>query len=288
MSDDEKVGSTPPLPDPTRLVFGFAPSVEGDRTRQALVDICRVLGDAVGLDIAPMRVTSYAALERAIVEGRASFGWFPPVVLARLELAGLVKAIAQCTRSGVRYHSSLIARADSPLQKLDEVRGARVAWVDRSSASGYVFPRLLMAAHNMNPRQTFAQELFLQSHAEVVRAVVEGTAEIGATFATLTEDGRVIRGGWTDPDGSNPRPIKVIATFGPIPNDAMAASTALASDVSDALARAAIGCTATPPLRAALRHLFGADSLSPIAPNAYADLRALMDRAIKSGIEFDA
>ena len=286
-SEDPKIGSNPPLPDTTRLVFGFAPSVEGDRTRQALVDLCRVLGDAVGLDIAPMRVASYGALERAILEGRASFGWFPPVVLARLELSGRVTPIAQCVRGGVvSYHACLIAHRDSPLARPEDIKQMRAVWVDRSSAAGYVFPRLLLAAHGVDPAQAFRSETFAQSHAEVVRTIVEGSAEVGATFATMN-DGKIVRGGWTDPDGSNARPIKVLATFGPIPNDAMAVSTALAGEVRDALSRAAIYSTATPALRASLRHLFGADSLAPIAEAAYSELRALVSRALKSGVVLD-
>jgi len=284
---EQKIGSNPPLPDTTRLVFGFAPSVEGDRTRQALVDLCRVLGDAVGLDVAPMRVASYGALERAILEGRASFGWFPPVVLARLELSGRLTPIAQCVRGGVvSYHACLIAHADSKLEKPEDIQAVRAVWVDRSSAAGYVFPRLLLAAHGVDPAHAFRQEIFAQSHAEVVRLLVEGQADVGATFATMNE-GKIVRSGWTDPDGSNARPIKVLATFGPIPNDAMAASTALPVEVREALARAAIFSTASPHLRSALRHLFGADSLAPIAEEAYAELRGLVARALKSGVVLD-
>lgn len=286
---DDRPGSNPPLPDKTRLVFGFAPSVEGDRTRQALVELCRVLGDAVGLDVAPMRVASYGALERAILEGRASFGWFPPVVLARLELSGRVLPIAQCVRGGsASYHACLFVQASSPIQRVEDVKGARAVWVDRSSAAGYVFPRLLLAANGVDPTAAFTSETFAQSHAEVVRAVVEGNADVGATFATLGADGNVLRGGWTDPDGSNPRPIRVLATFGPIPNDAMAVSTALSGDVRAALARAAIHATGTPQLRSAIRHLFGAESLAPVAEETYAELRGLVARALKAGVVLDA
>jgi ABC-type phosphate/phosphonate transport system substrate-binding protein len=123
LSSDDRPGSNPPLPDQKRLVFGFAPSVEGDRTRQALVDVCRVLGDAVGLDVAPMRVASYGALERAILEGRASFGWFPPVVLARLELSGRVVPIAQCVRGGAAsYHACLFAHANSRIANITNIK----------------------------------------------------------------------------------------------------------------------------------------------------------------------
>jgi phosphate/phosphite/phosphonate ABC transporter binding protein len=284
----QQPGSNPPVPDQTRLVFGFAPSVEGDRTRQALVELCRVLGDAVGLDVAPMRVASYPALERAILEGRASFGWFPPVVLARLELAGRVVPIAQCVRGGAAtYHTVLIVRDDSPVKSLAEVKQLRAAWVDRSSAAGYVFPRLLFAAEGVDPAAAFSQESFVQSHAEVVRSIVDREADIGATFASIGKDGSILRGGWTDPDGSNPRPVRVLATFGPIPNDAMAASTALAPDLTEALRRAAIGSTATPTLKSALRHLFGADALAPVAEDVYSELRGLVGRALKSGVVLD-
>ena len=294
MSEDQpqpQPGSNPPVPDTTRLVFGFAPSVEGDRTRQALVDLCRVLGDAVGLDVAPMRVASYGALERAILEGRASFGWFPPVILARLELSGRVTPIAQCVRAGgASYHACLIAREGSPFSKPEDVKDARAAWVDRSSAAGYVFPRLLLAAHGVDPAQAFRSETFVQSHAEVVRCIVEGEAEVGATFASLSgpaNDRRIVRGGWTDPDGSNPRPVKVLATFGPIPNDAMACSTALPHEITTALRRAAIDSTQTPALKSALRHLFGAEALAEVAEAAYGELRSLVGKALKSGVVID-
>jgi phosphate/phosphite/phosphonate ABC transporter binding protein len=289
VTSEDRPGSNPPLPDTTRLVFGFAPSVEGDRTRQALVDVCRVLGDAVGLDVAPMRVSSYGALERAILEGRASFGWFPPVVLARLELSGRVLPIAQCVRGGsASYHACLFVNASSGIQTVADVKGKRAVWVDRSSAAGYVFPRLLLAANGVDPSTAFAQETFAQSHAEVVRSVVEGNADVGATFATVRADGQIVRGGWTDPDGTNARPIRVLATFGPIPNDAMAVSTTLPDSVREALRRAAVDATSTPTLKSAIRHLFGAESLAPVAEETYAELRGLVAKALKSGVVLDA
>jgi phosphonate transport system substrate-binding protein len=288
--DARPPGSNPPTPDKTRLVFGFAPSVEGDRTRQALVEVCRFLSDTIGIDVAPMRVSSYAALERAMVEGRASFGWFPPVVLARLELTGRALPIAQCIRGGaVSYHACVLASNASGIETLSDIKRARAVWVDRSSAAGFVFPRLLFAAHGIDAQVVFAKETFVGSHAEVVRALVEGTADIGATFATMrvgsgatTRD--IVRGGWTDPDGSNAKPVRILETFGPIPNDAMAVSTTLDPDVRESIVRACEAMTATPALRSAIRHLFGADALGPVGRATYDALRDLVGRALRSGI----
>ena len=286
--DAARPGSNPPPPDPTRLVFGFAPSIEGDRTRQALVDVCRAMSDSVGLDVAPMRVSSYGALERAILEGRATFGWFPPVVLARLELSGRVLPIAQCVRGGaVHYHACLFVREDSPITSLEMLDGVRAAWVDKSSAAGYVFPRLMLGARGVDPLKAFKQESFLQNHAEVVRVVLDGTADVGATFVTQRADGTVLRGGFTDPDGGNRRAVRVLDTFGPIPNDAMAVSTSVSAEVRGALERAAIHATADRGLRSALRHLFGAESLASVSADAYAPLRTLVGQALKAGVVLD-
>ena len=39
-----------------------------------------------------------------------------------------------------------------------------------------------------------------------------------------------------------------------------------------------------PTLRAAIRHLFGAESLAPVAEETYAELRGLVSKALKSGV----
>ena len=110
---------------------------------------------------------------------------------------------------------------------------------------------------------------------------------IGDAFVTLRPDGSILRGGFTDPDGTNARPVRVLDTFGPIPNDAMAASTTLSPEVRDALERAAIHATSSRALRGALRHLFGAESLAPVAEDTYSLLRTMVSRALKAGIVLD-
>ena len=46
----------------------------------------------------------------------------------------------------------------------------RAAWVDRQSASGYVFIRAALRAKGVSLVDAFHEDLFLRSHAEVARA----------------------------------------------------------------------------------------------------------------------
>ena len=42
------------------------------------------------------------------------------------------------------YHSVILVRADSDIQKLDDLRGSRIAFEDRGSTSGFFLPYVEM------------------------------------------------------------------------------------------------------------------------------------------------
>ena len=71
------------------------------------------------------------------------------------------------------------------------------------SASGYVVPRVGLAAVGVDPRVAFAEERFWHSHEAVVRAVVAGRADFGATYAGVGPGGEITRGSWMDVQGAD-------------------------------------------------------------------------------------
>jgi len=126
------------------------------------------------------------------------------------------------------YRSALFVRADDPIGGLEQLRGARVAWTDRSSASGYVFPRLLVVS-SVDPAEAFAEERFLGSPREVCAAVADGQVDLGACFTseahaddparTLVDVARIYP--------AAPWRLRVLAVTGPIPSDGLVLSSAV-------------------------------------------------------------
>ena len=107
-----------------------------------------------------------------------------------------------------------------------DLEGARAAWVDRQSVSGYLLIRAHLRSLGIMPERAFTSDRFFGSHEAVVRAVVDGSADVGATFIHLDErpgrrEPRILRAGWGDAK------VRVIAHAGPIPSDVVAASTRL-------------------------------------------------------------
>jgi phosphonate transport system substrate-binding protein len=229
---------------PPASVGGGAGS--GVVTRPAVMDFCEALSGVMGVQVTAGAYPDYLALLDAMNEGHADLAWLPPVLALRSASQGSTIPLALPIRNGLAWFSAaLFARADSAITGLQNMAGSRVAWVDPQSASGYLVIRAWMRSQGHDPQQLFRQEHFLGSHESVVKAVMNGEVEVGATYAHLGEDMQWVRSaGW----GSHQ--VRVLALAGPIPSDVVAASVRLpvpviryirdilVNQMSDALRRA--------------------------------------------------
>jgi phosphonate transport system substrate-binding protein len=203
-----------------------------------LKELCAIASDATGVSVLPHHAASYKELAAGIREGEVGIAWMPPIPAIELEEDAAATALALPWRQeSSSYYSALVTR-EGRGRALADLQGMRAAWVDRESAAGYLVPRMHLASLGFDVRNFFAQETFAHSHLGVVDAVVSGAADIGATFCTLDQGSkRVMTAGWTAADGSRIRDVEVIATLGPIPNDAMVASTRVPASVRSSLTR---------------------------------------------------
>lgn len=200
-------------------------------------ELCDLLSEATETRVRPHPPTSYAELVAAFRNGDVGVAWMPPVPAVEFEDRGLARPLALPARNGsTHYHAALVVRRTGP-KTLDDLKGRRAAWVHPDSASGYLVPRIHLASQMLDVFRLFSRELFVGSHLAVVDAVASGNADVGATFCHLGADGQVLGGGWLGSDGQPLRPVEVLKTIGPIPNDAIIASTRLPSAIHVGVAR---------------------------------------------------
>jgi phosphate/phosphite/phosphonate ABC transporter binding protein len=192
-------------------------------TRLHLDAFCSALAEATGLDVTGVGVWYNLRLLEALDVGDIDIAWLPPILAAQAAYDGRAVPIAIPVRSGVSsYSAALFVPEASPLRRIEDLSGARVAWVDRQSASGYLLIRAHLRALGVDLKQVFDSEQFMGSHEAVVNAVLAGVADVGATFVYLdAKRGIPIRSGWGDARA------RVITYAGPIPADVIAASPRL-------------------------------------------------------------
>ena len=131
------------------------------------------------------------------------------------ERGGKIRIIAQSIIEGsATYRGIIVARKDSGLKSIADLKGKRFAFVDPKSASGYVYPRAMLIEKGINPETFFKETIFAGSHDKVITAVLEGRVDGGAIY-----DGAL---GVAKRSGVPVEGLVTLASSDPIPHDAIA------------------------------------------------------------------
>ena len=128
-----------------------------------------------------------------------------------------------------------------------------VAFVEATSASGYVFPATIFANAGLDPEADI-NPVFAGSHDASVIAVCEGRADVGVSF----DDARTIAVTDCDVPGT-----VVVFAYGPeIPNDGIAVSGDLPQELRDAIKQALLDFAETEEGSATLDEIYQISALT--------------------------
>lgn len=265
------------------LQFGIgAPNGEEQAKRaQSLIEpyLSKALGQAVRVNILP----DYEALSPALLSRQVDAAWLTPIMFVLAHAANPdVKALMKARRNGASfYRTAFIVKKDSPIKSLPELRGKRVAWVARTSASGYLFPRALLARVGQDPNTFFASELIAGTHPAVCKAVRDGTADVGATLADQPVPGKEFQadGCFDSPPISD---FRVVAATEPIPNDVIAVRPGLDAKVIAAVSNALSHMGDTPEGKKVLTDAFRVEAWAPVADQDFAPVEQVLN-AVPAG-----
>ena len=265
-------------------VFGYAAGGSSSSQRDRFARFTEVLGKRARVQIEIFESASYEELATAVVSGYVDVAWLPPIPLIALAKHGAVTPLASLHRDGrSTFQSVLIVRADSRFRDPRELRGARAAWVDRYSASGFVVPRVALSHLGIDARTAFSQQRFWRSHDTVARVIVAGRADFGATYAGTDETGEIVRGAWLDVKGASDA-VRVLAVLGEIPGDVVAVHSKMDMSKKQRLTEALVGISRDGSTRLLANDAFGIEAFRPFEDAGYVELRTLTEAASDVGL----
>jgi phosphate/phosphite/phosphonate ABC transporter binding protein len=275
--------SPPPMPsrEPDRLAFGLVPppSFLGHERINALL---RWIGEQAGVQLVRRHVSSYDELVTALRKGELDVAWLPPIPFARLQEERIVRPLVCAERGGeAAFVAVLFTRAGSTVFTEKDLHGRHVGWVDPLSTTGYVVPRMRIAS--AYPGVTFGRETFFGSHAAVVRAVLDGVVDAGASYGGFSPEGDLIRGAFLDV-GAVSEDVRVMRVFDAIPPDVIAVHTRIGPELEEGLARAFEATANEPTMLDSVRAIFGALYFSKRMLVGYEALQREVDRGVDSGV----
>lgn len=260
------------------LTFGIPRpySAEAAATDAAMLE--GYLSSALKRPVKSRTFPDYDQLSAALAKGELDFAWITPLSYVKATRAAEVYAIAKTLRRGLYYRGVLFVRADAKPKALADLKGARVAWVDPGSGSGYVFPRALLLKEGQKLDGFFAAEKFAGDHKAACAAVLGGDADAGATFAGGDEVAGWTAGGCVETLGAvEAAKLRVVAVSERIPNEVIAARPGFDEGLAGQLAGIFANLSETDAGRTLLRQVFRADGFGLALEQDFDPVRQAME-----------
>ena len=210
----------------------------------------------------------------AVRAGQIDVGFANPLIYVQLKKELLLDplALASEPKAGSRFRGVIIARKDSAIRSIGDLRGKRLVFVEKSSAAGYIFQMMTLTSAGLDVKKDFITLPFAKKHDVVVKAVFNGAADAGG----LREDDLEKLKGSLDLSQ-----IRIVAYTDYYPNWPLFAAPTLRKELSEKLRQALLKLK---PGSTPARRILGPAQLTGFVPVSDQDYDGLRQAAMAAGV----
>ncbi len=244
-----------PFDTPTRIFTRFRPLT---------LYLSGVLGRPLRLVIA----STYDEQIAMITDGRAQIAYMGPTPYVRARERGRVEMLAGEAEGGQAfYQSAIVVRVDSPLQRVSDLKGRRMAFGAEISMSSSVAPKLMLAQAGVK-LASLAGYSHLDRHERVALAVLHGDFDAGGLRLDIAR-------AYLD------RGLRILAISPPLPPHGIVAGPDLPAPARQQVRLALLHPDETGI--AAMRALGEGISFAPVEDSHYDAVRRMLKRLEAAG-----
>jgi len=178
------------------LVFASIPDENAAQVTERYGDFIAYLSREIGVPVKLRIAGDYAA----VIEGQRAeqihVAYYGPASYARARMIGVKTTpfAIEVNKGGVKgYYSVFYVKANSPFQKIEDLKGKSIALVDPNSTSGNNVPRYAMDKMGIKPDEFFGKVVYSGSHVNAVMALNQGTVDVAANWWNNETDSELIR-----------------------------------------------------------------------------------------------
>jgi phosphonate transport system substrate-binding protein len=255
------------------IVMSFVPSGDTQEIIASGDQLAEMITEKTGLEIVANVGTDFAAVREAMGAGKAHIGWLNTFnyVLAN-EKYGVDVGLVTERFGSTSYKGQFNVRADSGITTLEDIKGKVMCWVDPNSTSGYIIPRIMLAANGIDPDADFSQTIEAGSHNNSITAVYNGDCDVGVSYADA-------RSSIEDDFPDVKEVVAVLATTTDIPNDSVSFAKDFPADMREQIVNALLEISASDEGKEALNNLYSIDALVAADDSFYDGFRADLSKA---------
>jgi phosphonate transport system substrate-binding protein len=261
------------------LRVGFVPAEDAQQVMQNAQPIVDILQKELGMEIQPFVAADYTGVVEALRVNKLDVAFLTPASYVLAKNEANVKVVLKSERKGIAsYYAAIITRADSGIQRLEDLRGKTFAFGDALSTTGNIFPRKMFKERGIDPVRDFKQILYSGGHDATVLAVLNGKVDAGATYANSPDSDDTA---WMRylKDPKDVKKIRAIAFSEPIPADNLVINGNLDEAIAKKVEEIFLQLSRDPKGKQMMRDLYQIDGFVPATDRDYDSVRQAFDIA---------
>lgn len=219
------------------LRLGVPQAEDRESLRREFAPLMEAIARGAGRPVELVDAPTYRSVGWLLEQGEIDLAWFSGVAFEEVSRLHPATALVRASRRDLTtYVGELVVPAGSPVLRVRDLKGRRLAYVDPESGSGFVAANQMLLDAGISPGADLARTGFTYSHRESLRAVLSGRFDAAAVFEGALELYT------TDiPPGS----FRVLARSDPLPNDVVACSPGFDPVLRGRIARALLEMSRT-------------------------------------------
>jgi len=168
------------------LRFGIQPSLGPLITVKLMQPLISYLSKKLDMNVVLVLFPDYASITEYLKTNQVDIVALGPIEYIKAQQEAEVFPIVSPIIQGQAVHKSvIIARRDSRIKVLSDLKGKTFAFVDKNSSFGYLVPRILLMQNGIDPIRDLKGIFFMGSDDKVFHSVLDKKVDAGAMARRL-------------------------------------------------------------------------------------------------------
>ena len=250
------------------IKMGFVPLKNSEKLVEDLKPISDYLSERLGVKVEAFTASNYIGVVDGLGSGSVDFGIIPPFssLLAQKQSNAKPILTSKGKTGKPGYTAELYVRKDSGIKSLQDVKGKKVAFVDPSSSSGYIYPGAMLVNAGLNLDKDISYQ-FSGGHDKSLQLLLNKDVDVIATF-----DGVEDRYAKDFPQAKTD--IQKLATSDMIPGVMVTTSSKMDKELQKKLEQALRDIEKDPKMKEMFTKMFSITGFTDVDQDAYKKVEA--------------
>ena len=175
----------PPVLWPQPFRVAVTPYYPVESMEEEFGGLVRYLQSELKVRVELSRAASYGEYLEQIRSNHFEVGILSPLAYVKAKSANpeLNLIGSKVVGGELAYEGYLVTRRGEEVDSLGALKGKSLGYVDRRSASGYLYPLAYFRGAGFEPDRFFGNVKFLGDHQAVLKALLKGEIDVAATFS---------------------------------------------------------------------------------------------------------